>query len=195
MKLLQAQLQQKNALLLIHGSSGCGKSHLARVIAKQMFCEVESLKTLDMARYQGRVVIDQLEEVANDCHAQEKLVHCVNRNRLVQQGQIVLFSETLPASWPIDQQLPDFISRINGLFQCAEIAEPDDSLLRQILLKLAADQHFTLPESVISYWLARMPRSYSAAQELIQLLDQITLARQAKVSLVTARQALEELQD
>ncbi len=190
-RLLQTGLQQPLALLLIHGSTGCGKSHLARVIAQQLFCPVQNPKTFDSMECQTNLVIDQLEEVVDDHDGQEKLVHCINQLRLAGQGRIVLFSRTVPAFWQAEHQLPDFISRINGLFQCAEIQEPDDHLLRQILLKLAADQHFTLPEPIIRYWLARMPRSYAAAQALIYSLDQITLVRQAKISLVTAKQALE----
>ena len=193
-RLLQTALQQKVAFLLIHGSSGCGKSHLARVVAKQLFCTAQHPSQLNIAQDAVNIVVDQLDDIADDRDGQETLVHCINRIRFAEQGRLVVFSQTHPGRWLAEQQLPDCISRINGLFQCGEIAEPDDALLRQILLKLADDQRFSLPNSVINYWLARMPRSYAAAQGLIQLLDQITLARQTKVSVVTARQALEELQ-
>lgn len=190
-RLLQSGVQQALSLLLIHGPSGCGKSHLARVIADKLKCPLQSASRINTTIEHSDMVLDNLDLIAGNLEKQEILVHSINRVRLAGQGRVVLFARTLPRRWAAEYQLPDCISRINGLFETAEIHEPDDVLLRQVLVKLAADQHFVLPESVIRYWLARMPRSYCAAQELIRALNEITLAKQARISVVTAKQALE----
>jgi chromosomal replication initiation ATPase DnaA len=51
------------------------------------------------------------------------------------------------------------------------VAPPDDVLLRSLLVKLAADRQLALDESVVNYLVNRIDRSFAAARNVIQTLD------------------------
>lgn len=196
-RLIQHSLSQPSALALIYGPRGSGKSHLARAVVQQSNITVSLASKLDeqaLAQPATTWLIDDLDAIAGWHKKQEILVHRINQIRHTGQGRMLLFAHTYLVEWDMVAQLADFLSRVNGLFKVAEIHAPDDALLRFIFSKLAADHHFALPESVVNFWLVRMPRSYAAAEALIVALDHVTLSRHARIGIPAAKRALAMLE-
>ena len=57
-----------------------------------------------------------------------------------------------------------------------ELGEPDDDLLRRVLVKLFADRQLAVDSAVVDYIVVRMERSLQAANALVDDLDREALA-------------------
>jgi chromosomal replication initiation ATPase DnaA len=88
------------------------------------------------------------------------LFHLINAVR--ENGSALLItSRVWPAAWPVT--LPDLASRLKAA-TVVEIAEPDEELLAQVMVKLFADRQVVNVDDRIIHWLvARMERSLAAA--------------------------------
>ena len=64
----------------------------------------------------------------------------------------------------------------------AVLHEPDDDLLRGLLVKLFADRQIAVDEAVISFMVARMERSAAAAGGLVAAIDRRALEEKAEVT-------------
>ena len=94
-------------------------------------------------------------------------------------GSLMLTGRTPPAQWRVD--LPDLASRLNAA-QVARLDPPDDALLSAVLIKLFSDRQIDVAPDLITYLLARMDRSFEAAEALVMRLDVAALARQRPIT-------------
>lgn len=173
-------------ILLLHGPAGSGKTHLAHIWAAQAGAELAEGRDLDKAAVdtlaRSALALDNAE--AADPVA---LFHLINLMRERGHG-LLLTAARPPAAWDIT--LPDLASRLKALL-AAEIAEPDDSLLAAVLVKLFADRQLTVGEGVVAYLLPRMERSFHAARLWVARLDAAALAEQRAVTIALVRRLLE----
>jgi chromosomal replication initiation ATPase DnaA len=93
-----------------------------------------------------------------------------------------------PARWPIG--LADLASRLRAA-PVARLEAPDDALLAAVLVKLFADRQIAVAPELIRYLVARMERSFAAADALVAALDRAGMARHRPI---TPRLAAEVLQ-
>ena len=68
-----------------------------------------------------------------------------------------------------------------------------DALLKGVLMKLFADRQLMVEPSVVDYLTVRMERSLSAAQEMVDTIDTLSLASKRKVTKPLAAEAMREL--
>jgi chromosomal replication initiation ATPase DnaA len=134
------------------------------------------------ASHGGPVVIEDAEAWRDD----EALFHLINRAPL--EGGLLLTSRERPVVWP--SALPDLRSRLNAL-SVAELAEPDDALLEQVILKLFRERNIRPTDDVLPYLLRRIERSIPAARELVARIDEAADAEQRPISRTLVRQILE----
>ena len=73
----------------------------------------------------------------------------------------------------------------------AEIAAPDDEVLRGVLSNFFRERNIKPHDDVYPYVLRRMERSISGAREIVRRLDETEDAEIRPVSRVLARQVLE----
>ncbi len=92
-----------------------------------------------------------------------------------------------PAFWPL--RLPDLSSRLDAA-PVATLEPPDDALLAAVLVKLFADRGIGVGPEVIRYLVARMDRSFEAAERLAIRLDRAGLARGRAVTIPLAAEVL-----
>ena len=112
-------------------------------------------------------------------------------NAARQAGKTVLItSRTWPASWKIT--LPDLMSRLRAATP-VEILEPDDDLLRRVLVKLFADRQIAVDLSVVDYLVVRMERSLEVALRAVEAIDQEALAGRVKITKPLAGRVLENV--
>jgi len=169
-----------NPALILVGPAGSGKTHLAEVW--RSMAGAESCRAGDLAVEavpglitKGALVVEDLPGESLD---ETALFHLINLAR-ENQGFLLLTSRSHPLGWPL--RLKDLISRIRAM-PMAELGEPDDALLRAILVKMFADRQITVDEQTIAFMLARMERSAAHARRIVELIDQRSLEEGAGVS-------------
>lgn len=96
-------------------------------------------------------------------------------------------------SQPWHITLPDLRSRLGGSLQL-ELDEPDDAMAAQLLASLAAERGLSLAEGAADYLIPRSPRSFAELEQLVLMIDRISLERQAPATMSVWRAALEALQ-
>ncbi len=171
------------ALALV-GPEGVGKSHLARAWAVAAKAVVLDRTAPDVASAAGRAAL--LEDVDQGCD-DEALFHLINQAAHA-GASLLLTARTAPAAWSC--ALPDLRSRLNAM-GVAEIAAPDDDVLRGVLSNFFRERNIRPHEDVYPYLLKRMERSISGAREIVRRLDETEDAEIKPVSRVLARQILE----
>ena len=69
----------------------------------------------------------------------------------------------------------------------ARLEPPDDALLAAVLVKLFADRQLAVAPDLIQYLLARIDRSFAAAEAVVAALDRAGLARHRPITARLAR--------
>lgn len=174
--------------LIIYGTKGCGKTHLAHI-----WTQKTSAKLLDKKQWQNfnledwnnnpcPLVLENIDENID----QEHLLHLYNFVK-EQRQFLLLTAETLPKTWGLI--LADLSSRLNATPSVA-IHPPDDELLKAIMIKLFADQQITLQTNVVDFLLPRIERSFENVKNIAQKINAHALAKQRKITIPLVREVL-----
>ncbi len=167
-------------LAVLVGPEGSGKSHLAAIWAQMTGARILSAKLLgetDLphAFATGALVVEDLEPEGLNERA---LFHLINMAR-EQQVDVLLTARTAPASFAVS--IRDLGSRLRVLPVVA-LEAPDDALLRQLIVKLAADRQLAVDEALVTYLANRIERSFASARAAIALLDEEALRQHRPVT-------------
>ncbi len=161
-------------MLLLLGPTGSGKSHLSAIWAQRARARVLTGASLPLADLQaiaasGAVLVEDADRAPL---AEAELFHLIN---LVQgsQGYLAITARAWPDAWGV--QTKDLLSRLR-LAPAIEIGEPDDALIRAVLVKLFLDRQLVVDTSVVEYLAVRIERSLDAARKVVELLDKEALA-------------------
>jgi chromosomal replication initiation ATPase DnaA len=177
---------------VVVGPRGSGKSHLAQVWRARSHASattadaltVEAIPTL----LQNRAVL--LEDVDLATVPETALFHLLNFTR--ESGGHVLLTAS---NWDLSMlQLPDLATRLNTL-PAGRIKDPDDALLRGVLVKLFADRQIAVDEALINYLVTRMPRSLDAARTLVDRIDKTAMEQGVEVTRSFASKILVDLEN
>ena len=179
--------------LLLAGPVGAGKSHLASIWAERSNARILSLGELnrsDPTRLvtNGAVVLEDADGVERDDTA---LFHLLNAAREA-RSYVLITARSWPDGWGV--ALPDLMSRLR-LTTPLEIFEPDDELLRSVLVKLFADRQLAPDPSVIEYIVLRMERSIAAALNVVDAIDREALARRRTITRPFVAAVMKELDE
>jgi chromosomal replication initiation ATPase DnaA len=161
-------------VVYLHGPAGAGKSHLAEIWRSVSGATTVSAAALARADA-DRLLVDGAA-IVEDLHLgpfdEAALFHLLNlageRN-----AALLLTSRLPPSAMQVD--LPDLVSRLRAA-QPVRLAEPDDYLLRHVLIKLFADRQLSVAPAVIDYIVTRLDRSLEAANLIVDKLDRQALA-------------------
>ncbi|QBY01116.1 chromosomal replication initiator DnaA [Rhodophyticola sp. CCM32] len=163
--------------MVLVGEAGAGKTHLAHVWADMAGAEVVEARDLTDHHGQvlagaGGVAVEDVDQIAGREEAETALFHL--HNALAQaDAPLLLTARDAPERWGL--HLPDLDSRMRqaGVLR---LGSPDDALLSAVMMKLAHDRNMPLKPRILSYALARIERSFAAAQAFIAALDAMALA-------------------
>ena len=167
-------------VLSLVGPEGSGKSHLASIWADEVgarFLSGRALRdaNLPVALATGALVV---EDLAPENFEERALFHLLNLAR--EEGAFVLLTARMPPSG-LNATIPDLASRLRAI-PIVTLPAPDDTLLRAVLVKLFADRQLAVDEALVTYLLARLERSFAAAQAAVMQLDAEALRLQRPVT-------------
>ncbi|WP_204113851.1 chromosomal replication initiator DnaA [Shimia biformata] len=176
--------------LLLCGPEGAGKTHLAHVWAATSGARIVAADTLSGADIPalatGPVAVEDVNAIAADPDAQNALFHL--HNLVLANGHSLLLTGTGdPKYWGLT--LPDLASRMMGT-TVAALEYPDDTLLKAVMMKLFADRQIMPPPDMLDYLLKHMDRTFSAAQDMVARLDDLSLAEKRPVNRALARRVI-----
>ncbi len=181
---------QSHAAVIV-GPPGSGKSHLGEVWRQASGANGIASRLITVDQVPQLMTTGSLlaEDVAAGGFSESAIFHLLNHAR--QSGGHILFTTQY---WPPPGiALPDLVSRFNAL-TVAAILQPDDALLRGVLVKLFEDRQIAVDEALISYLVTRMPRSLDVARQLVARIDAAALEQGVEVTRVFAGRVLAELE-
>jgi chromosomal replication initiation ATPase DnaA len=187
LKLIERWPDWPDRALALVGPEGAGKSHLAAIWAEASGARRLSARALgetDLlhALATGALVV---EDVADDLN-ERALFHLINLMR-EEEAYLLITARAAPGRWTV--ALPDLASRLRAI-PAVTLTAPDDALLRAVLLKLFADRQLGVDESLISYLVTRIERSFAAARAAVELLDHEALRLKRPVTRALAAEVL-----
>lgn len=173
------------ALALV-GPEGAGKTHLALDWADRtgaVNLSVEGGESVELAGLEGSpVLVDDADRLDD-----ETLFHLINLAG-APGGGLLLTSRQRPAAWACE--LPDLRSRLNAL-RVVELGEPDDAVLRGLLLRFFAQSSIKPSDELLEYLVRRIERAAPKAREVVAKLDEAAGAEHRPVTRALAREILE----
>jgi DnaA family protein len=134
------------------------------------------------------LALDDLDALAGQPDAEHALFDLYNRARA--EGTALLFAaEAVPAQ--LSLKLPDLRSRLGACTQFA-LKSLDDAERREVLRRQAALRGIELDDAVLDWLFARYVRDIGALLDLLDRLDQASLAAQRRITVPFLRTFLRE---
>ncbi len=186
--------------VVIHGPTGCGKSHLAQVfLAKAKAVRISAVELMEqeppsLLGGAKACLLDDMDEVfvgKNKAEFEEALLHLYNTAR--EHNVMMMMTAKLPPSrWPL--ALADLSSRLKTA-TVAQIGPPDDALLAAVLVKQFADRQLRIDGDVIAFVQARIERSFDAIGQLVGAADKLAMAEKRRITVPLVRRVLQDLNE
>ncbi|MCP8939366.1 hypothetical protein NK718_12645 [Alsobacter sp. SYSU M60028] len=179
-------------VLLLIGPPGSGKTHCAAIWAARAHAWTlprARLRAEDVPRLvsSGALVVEDCDRASGH---EDALFHLLNLAR--ERGAWVLLTARTPASdWGL--ATPDLLSRLR-LAPSAVLGEPDDALLRAVLVKHFVERQLIVDTSVVEFLCARLERSMGAVREVVDALDRAGLERGRRITRPLAGEILRSLE-
>lgn len=166
-----------------HAETACGGSPAYLPLAELARVGVELLDGLEQM---SLVCLDDLQAVVGDPVWEEGLFHLYNRVRDV-GGRLLAAADASPAALGV--QLADLRSRL-GWGPVFQLRALDDAGKLAALQLRARARGMELSEEVGTYLLRRGPRDMHALFELLERLDQASLAAQRRLTIPFVRELI-----
>ncbi len=166
--------------LLIYGEAGSGKTHLAAIFSEERI-EAKDL-TEDFMPKSKKVVVENLEGLQDE----RALFHLFNRMHEM-GGGLLMTARQIPHF-----NLPDLQSRI-GMTPKAEIQMPDDNTIMSVCAKMFADKQTVAGPEVLMFIATRVPRSFDAVRKVVDMTDELSLAKSRRITIYLVKEAIEKL--
>ncbi len=195
--LLQQQLQsmltlKEDRLLYLWGAKGSGKSHILQACCQSVNTTESAIylplallqewgpQTIEGLEDQSLICIDDIHLIANDSSWEEGLFHLYNRVKDMEKGLLIISGNQPPSMIPI--RLPDLRSRL-GWGLVIQLNELSDEAKINTLKLHALKRGFDLPDSVSQFLLNRCSRNMHDLHQLLNRLDDASLAAQRKITI------------
>ncbi len=177
--------------MAVIGPAGSGKSHLVNVWRSKSGATVVPACKIgedSIARF-GEARAIAVEDIDHGIADEQALFHILNM-AAEQKLSVLLTSRRAPGELSI--ALPDLRSRLRAV-PLLGIADPDEALLRALLVKLFADRQLAIEPHVVSYLALRIERSTEAASRAVAEVDRLALASRRKVTRALVAEVLARL--
>jgi chromosomal replication initiation ATPase DnaA len=177
------------ALLLV-GPDGAGKSHLAAIWAALSGARLVAARALEAVSLPGALATGALvvEDLRSGAVDERALFHLLNLVR-EEEASLLITAREMPNAMSF--KLADLVSRLAAL-PVVQIATPDDTLLRAVIVKLFADRQLAVDESLVGYLATRIERSFAGARAAVERLDAEALRQKRPVTRALAGEVFRE---
>ena len=170
--------------IYLKGPSKSGKTHIGQIWQK-----INNAILFNYSDY--NMILDQKKNVFVDNFSlnvdEEKLFHLINHcysNNL----NILVTSEL--SSTEQKFKLSDLSSRLKT-FYFAEIFNPDDELLNNLLIKLLHDRQIHINnDEIFSFITKRIARTYLAIYNFVDRIDKLSLSKKKKITIPLIKELL-----
>jgi len=180
-------------VLLLLGPTGAGKSHLGAIWAERCHARIlpaSALAGVDVSAFAATGPL-LMEDVDCARGIEAELFHLLNLVRNSANSWLVLTARAWPDGWGL--RTPDLLSRLR-LAPAVEIAEPDDALVRAVLVKHFIDRQLMVDTTVVEYLAMRIERSLDAARQVVEALDREALMAGRRITRPMAGDVLRALE-
>jgi len=187
--MVEAWPEWPSEALLLVGPRGSGKSHLGAVWAGRAHAWMvrrAELTSESLPRLMAPPAL--LVEDTHEKGDEAALFHLLNAAKL-RGSQLLLTCVDEPALWNL--ATPDLLSRLRHA-PAVHIEEPDDELLRMVVVKLFVDRQLVVDAGVVDTILTHAERSFAGARRAVESLDRHSLATQRRITRALAREVLRE---
>lgn len=169
-----------NRIMALNGPEGAGKTHLAAIWAevsgaRRVAARVLTEAEVPAALTTGALVLEDLEAGDFDERA---LFHLINLAR-EEQAYVLMTGRQIPAG--LEVAIRDLGSRLRAV-PSVLLQSPGDTLLRLVMVKLAADRQLALDQTVVNYVANRIERSFVAVRAAIAQLDEEAMRQHRPVT-------------
>tara|TARA_Y100001960_G_C14562105_1_gene771301 strand:+ start:192 stop:887 length:696 start_codon:yes stop_codon:yes gene_type:complete len=177
-----------NRIVCIFGATGSGKTHLARVWKKKSNAKIlNKINHLTLNYIYENNTPLVFEDINSNIYWPENLLFEFINEIKLSKNYLLITCKGDP--YKIKWNLKDLISRFSS-FVNIEIKLPDDSLIKNILVKQFSDRQFSIEKKLIEYISFRIERSYLAINNIVNLIDELTLKYKKPVSLSIIKEAI-----
>lgn len=188
LKLVAAWPDWTNPICILTGPEGSGKTHLVNVWRARSGARAYAATALpaaiaDALAEPAPLAIEDIDAGGLDEHAAFHLLNLARERRF----DVLITGRAAPGLWDI--ALPDLRSRLRSA-ALVSIEEPDEALLRAVLVKLFADRQLAVSPEIIDTIMLRMERSMAAAALVVEALDKAALAERKAITRPLAAKVL-----
>ena len=169
---------------LISGPAYSGKTHLSKILIKNarnyktLYFDRDYQNILNRFEVSDILILENIDKVKDD-KAEQDLFHIINFAK--ENNKKLLMTSRKPIS-EIDLNLEDLESRLNSILE-AKIKEPDDQLMKLILIKIFNDKQLKIKPNVIDFLVSRLERSYKSINLFIEKIDKFSLEKGKKITI------------
>jgi chromosomal replication initiation ATPase DnaA len=176
---------------LLVGPPGSGKSHLIKIFMNSIETRLSKIITLPSNNLFNEfeknefTIIEDIHNI-NIKFSEEDLLHAINISKETKRSLIM--TSRIPIS-RFEIRLTDLRSRLESI-SVAIIEEPDDELMKSIILKMLRDRQLMVNPAIIEFLMKRLERTYLEINRTINLIDKHALEKGKKVSISLIREIL-----
>ena len=176
--------------LNIYGSSGSGKTHLAKILEKK----INKIKLIDAKNVNDQIVqeinsVDCLIIDSFENNIDEKLLYSIlNQSKQVENYILI---NSVPPIKDINFELEDLRSRINS-FLYIGIELPTDDLLKVIISKTLSDKQISINPKISDYIINNVERSYEKLFKFLKDVDEMSLSTGKSININLIKKVLKK---
>ena len=176
--------------LNIYGSSGSGKTHLAKILEKK----IKKIKLVDAKNIDDEIIgdINNIECLIIDSfenNFDEKLLYSILNQSKQLDNYIVVNS--VPSIKELNFTLKDLRSRVNS-FIFIGIELPTDDLLKVIISKSLSDKQINLDPKISEYIIKNVERSYEKMFKFLKDIDELSLSTGKSININLIKKVLNQ---
>ena len=169
---------------LISGPPYSGKTHLSKILVKNtinyksLYIDRDYQNILDKFESSDILILENIDKIKYD-KSEQDLFHIIN---LVKESNKKLLMTSRKSISEIDLSLEDLKSRLNSILE-AKIKEPDDQLIKLLLIKIFNDKQLKINPNIIDFLVSRLERSYESINFFIEKIDKFSLEKGKKITI------------